>query len=102
MKKQLNWQIILTVCIFVIVVVNFFVVIQLSRDVRMLQLLPQRRESLPCGAIPTRYIIEEPTCANKLLRAMNVTNVHILSNNNIHTLQNAQTIVPLLNLSAIQ
>jgi hypothetical protein len=33
--------------------------------------------SLPCQAIPLRYVEDEPVCADKLLRAMNVTNVRI-------------------------
>ena len=37
------------------------------------------RPSLPCSAIPTHYVAEYPECANNLLRAMNVTNVRILS-----------------------
>jgi len=35
-------------------------------------------EPLPCGAIPTRFVIDEPECADKLLRSMNVTNVRVL------------------------
>lgn len=34
-----------------------------------------------CQAIPTRLILEDPQCAEKLLRAMNVTGVRILSGN---------------------
>ena len=36
------------------------------------------RSSLPCAAIPTRYVMEYPECADRLLRAMNVTNVRII------------------------
>jgi hypothetical protein len=35
--------------------------------------------SLPCQAIPLRYIEDEPVCADKLLHAMNVTNSHVLT-----------------------
>jgi hypothetical protein len=37
------------------------------------------QHSLPCEAIPTQYVLEEPECADKLLRAMNVTNVRVRS-----------------------
>ena len=37
------------------------------------------RPSLPCAAIPTRYVMEYPECADKFLQAMNVTNVRIWS-----------------------
>ena len=36
------------------------------------------RTDLPCPAIPTKLILEDPECADKLVRAMNVTNVRIL------------------------
>jgi hypothetical protein len=32
-----------------------------------------------CQAIPTRLILEDPECADKLLRVMNVTRVRIMS-----------------------
>ena len=32
---------------------------------------------LPCAAIPTRFVLEEPACAQKLLESMNVTNVRV-------------------------
>ena len=99
MKKQSQWQMVLAVCIFVIVTANLFVAIRISKDTRKLQLLPQRRQSLPCGAIPTRYVIEEPVCANKLLTAMNITNVHIVPHNESRLVQNEHTI-PWLNSSA--
>ena len=35
--------------------------------------------SLPCAAVPTRFVTEHPECADKLLRSMNVTNVQIRS-----------------------
>jgi hypothetical protein len=37
------------------------------------------RDSLPCAAIPTRFVMEHPECADNLLRSMNVTSVRILS-----------------------
>jgi hypothetical protein len=37
------------------------------------------KPSLPCGAIPTRFVLDEPVCAQKLIESMNVTNVRILS-----------------------
>ena len=39
---------------------------------------PARRSSLPCEAIPVRFVLDDPACVDKLLRAMNVTNVRIL------------------------
>ncbi len=36
------------------------------------------RRSLPCEAVPVRFVLDEPECADKLLRAMNVTRVRVL------------------------
>ena len=99
MKKQSKWQMVLVVCIFAIVAANLFMAMKLSSDIRRLQLVPQKRQTLPCGAIPTRFVIEEPVCANKLLRSMNVTNVRILPHNESYFVQNEQTILRLLNLT---
>ena len=49
------------------------------------------KTSLPCAAIPTRYVLEYPECADKLLRAMNVTNVRILPRSNASNLGGAGT-----------
>ena len=37
----------------------------------------EARDTLPCPAIPTRFVLDDPECANKLLRAMNVTTVRV-------------------------
>jgi len=36
-----------------------------------------RPRSLPCEAIPVRFVHESPACAQRLLDAMNVTNAHV-------------------------
>lgn len=36
--------------------------------------------SLPCAAIPTQFMMQDPACAQKLLEAMNVTKFQILTN----------------------
>lgn len=38
----------------------------------------EAQDTLPCPAIPTQFVLDEPLCADKLLRAMNVTSVRIL------------------------
>ena len=42
-----------------------------------------RERPLACSAIPIKLVSEDPTCANKLIKAMNITNVHILSNESV-------------------
>ena len=39
---------------------------------------------LPCPAVPMRLIEEDPACVNKLLAAMNVTNVRIVADLSEH------------------
>ena len=65
------WIGVLLVLILVGVVVNIVLTIGEKPS------LPTR-PALPCQAIPTRYILEYPECADKLLQVMNVTNVKIL------------------------
>ena len=38
---------------------------------------PRHRSSLPCEAVPVRFVYEAPACAQLLLETMNVTNVRI-------------------------
>ncbi len=51
---------------------------------RILEMLdddaPALRHSLPCAAIPVRFVMDDPVCADKLVRSMNITNVRILPN----------------------
>ena len=39
----------------------------------------QRPNQGPCLAIPTKFVLQEPECAEKLLRAANVSGVGIVS-----------------------
>lgn len=72
-----NWQMILMVCIVGLSLANILVATKIALDLERLQSCQQKRGSLPCQAVPTRFVMEEPECANKLLKSMNVTNVHI-------------------------
>ncbi len=47
--------------------------------------------SLPCGAVPTRLILEDPICAQKLLDSMNVTNVRIQPGETLASRQGNET-----------
>jgi len=35
------------------------------------------REPLPCRSIPIQFVARRPDCANELIRALNITNVHV-------------------------
>jgi hypothetical protein len=66
------------VCILVFVVVNLIMTIGLAVDTRTSAARVLTQPSLPCGAIPTRFVMEEPECADRLLRLMNVTDVRVV------------------------
>ena len=76
-KGKCSWRTACIVCVLVIAIVDLLMTTQISSDIRELRSLPQKRQSLPCGAIPTRFIMDAPECANTLLRLMNVSNVQI-------------------------
>jgi len=66
----------LLVCIVLLLVINILVTARLALGLGRLK--SYQRESLPCQAVPIRFVMDEPECTNKLLRVMNVSNVHIL------------------------
>lgn len=61
----------------VLTATNILVLIKIMGTLTEFSNLHQKSQSLPCPAIPTRLILEDPGCAQKLLDSMNVTNVRI-------------------------
>ena len=76
--KKVAFQKILTVCIFVILMINIILIAKIALDLKRLKSCQNQRESLPCQAVPIRFVMDEPECADKLLKSMNVTNVRVL------------------------
>jgi hypothetical protein len=72
--------VLLLLLVFIGVTANFLLTLTLREQVKGIQQAPSRRPGLPCAAIPTRLILEDPACAQKLLTAMNVTNFRVLTN----------------------
>lgn len=77
-RESLNRLVILMVCVFVLLAVNLFITTKLFLNAKKSPLILRAREPLPCRVVPTRFVMEDPECANKLLRSMNITNVRIL------------------------
>jgi len=77
--EKMASQRILTVCIVILLVANILLTAKIVLGLERLKSYEYRRESLPCQAIPIRFVTNEPECADKLLRSMNVSNVHVLS-----------------------
>ena len=75
-------------CVFMLLVfvlaigmlLNVYLTLRLSTQIGSITLQLHARPSLPCAAIPTRFVMDEPVCAQKLIEAMNVTNVRVLAN----------------------
>jgi len=74
--KKVALQKILMVCIVVLLVIN---ILLSAQGLKRLKSCQNPRESLPCQAVPIRFVMDEPECTDKLLRSMNMSNVRVLS-----------------------
>lgn len=54
---RINWQIILMVCIVGLSVTNILVATKIALGLERLQSFQHRRGSLPCQAVPTRFVM---------------------------------------------
>ena len=79
-NRKSKWIALLMVLILTGLFINAIMTARLNSRLDIVALCIQKKH-LPCAAIPTRYVMDEPECADKLLRAMNVTNVRILPRN---------------------
>jgi hypothetical protein len=78
MSKNPNWQVAVTICILVLLVINIVMTAKLLMNIQKSQSGTGQGDMLPCRALPTQFVIEEPDCADRLLKLMNITNVHIM------------------------
>jgi len=78
MSKNLNWHAALTIFILMFLIINIAMTVKLLINICQSPQDSGQRDTPPCRALPSQFVIEEPDCANKLLRLMNITNVHIL------------------------
>ena len=67
---------IVTIAILTGLVINIFLTLGL-REVEVCEPPEYPASPLPCGAVPTQFVMEHTECADHLLRAMNITNVRI-------------------------
>lgn len=66
--------------VVLVVAANLVLTLGLRRDIARLAQTTPKRPDLPCAAIPTRFVAQEPVCAQRLIEAMNITNVRVLTN----------------------
>ena len=83
MKKK--YMLLLMVAGVLLVINVILTSVLLSRPVGQVK-CPVKSKSLPCEAMPIKFALDNPDCANKLLRAMNITNVKILPKNSTNTM----------------
>ncbi len=75
--RKVNWNRILLVAILILLI--FEIVLHLAFQKKPNESLPDlsSQHTLYLPAVPIQFVHENPDCTNKLLDAMNLTNVHI-------------------------
>ena len=74
--KKVALQKVLMTCIIILLVINALLTAQ---GLKRLKSCQNTQKSLPCQSLPIRFVMDEPECADKLLRSMNVSNVRVLT-----------------------
>ena len=79
--EKAKWIIlgILQALILIGVIVDLALGVKISGQMDSLRGLLESQRSRSCAALPVELIHEDPACADKLIRMMNVSNVRILS-----------------------
>ena len=70
--------VIVVICLIIVMTANLMMTIKISQDIKAIRTTPPKMRSLACEAIPIRFAMKHPNCANELLYYMNVTNVQFL------------------------
>jgi len=74
------WVLILVFSVLTLeVALNVQLTMELAQRIDALPKQPIFQPNLPCSSIPTRFVLAEPVCAQKLIESMNVTNVRVVS-----------------------
>ena len=61
--------------VFLLLVVNIYMSFQIYNKMGEIKKAAAPKKSLPCESVPLNWAVTNYSCANSLLRAMNVTNV---------------------------
>jgi hypothetical protein len=77
-RKGLKGLTIVTACVLVLLAADSFMTTVLFLNAKKSPLVLHAREPLPCGAVPMRFLMEQPECANLLVKSMNISNFNIL------------------------
>ncbi len=69
----------LLLLILIALIVDWVLLLRLNHAVGRLAGDGTHPDALPCAAFPNRFVLDSPECAQKLLDAMNVSNVRVVS-----------------------
>ena len=72
------WYMAVVICLIIVMTANLMMTIRISQNIKAIRTIPAKTRSLACEAIPIRFAMNHPDCANELLYYMNVTNVQFL------------------------
>ena len=72
------WYMVVVICLIIVMTANLMITIKISQGIKAIRTTPPKARSLACEAIPIRFAMNHPNCANELLYYMNVTNVQFL------------------------
>jgi len=64
--------------ILIALALNWAMLLRIEAQMASLAGARSRSSDLPCAALPTRFVLDEPECAQRLLEAMNVDNVRVI------------------------
>ena len=72
------WLGVALVLVLALLGANLILTLKLSERLDATLTRLESKRSLACAAVPIRFVVDSPECANLLLQAMNVTNVRIV------------------------
>ena len=84
--KSMKVSLIVVLLIVILLIANLVVSVWIVSKIGKPCQYPAKTKSLPCESMPIKFALDHPDCANKLLEAMNVTNVKILPRNSTNML----------------
>lgn len=74
---RLFWGLAAT-CAIILLAANLALTIRLTTQPANSTVCPEPTPDIVCRGLPLRLVHDDPECANKLLRAMNITNVRVM------------------------
>ena len=74
---RINWLKVWAVSVLIFLIINTVVIMKLLHEIQGFRTVLQQENNLPCKAIPARFALDNPDCANSFQQAMGVENVRV-------------------------